>query len=100
MGATRKLPDGLGSVTFDGLNRWTRLQVSSTPGESIALGGVIIGLLGLMGSLFIRPRRIWLRAHRTEVGAALEIAGLDRLEGHGLDQSLTDFLANIEKATT
>ena len=29
------------------------------PRAGIALGGVVLALLGLMGSLFIRPRRIW-----------------------------------------
>lgn len=100
MGQTRKLPNGLGTVTFDGVRRWSRLQISSTPAEQFALGGVVLGLLGLLGSLFIRPRRIWLRARRSATGSEIELGGLDRLEGHGLDQALTDLLADIQKATT
>lgn len=100
MGQTRELPNGLGTITFDGVRRWSRLQISSTPAERFALGGVVLGLLGLLGSLYIRPRRIWLRARWGETGSEIELGGLDRLEGHGLDQALTDLLADVQKATT
>ena len=100
LGQSRRLPDGLGTVSFDGLRRWSRLQISSTPAEQFALGGVLLGFLGLLGSLFIRPRRVWLRIHRSEDGSAIELGGLDRREGHGLDQTLTDLLADIQKAIT
>jgi len=100
MGATRILPNGLGTITFDGLRRWTKLQISSTPAERFALGGVVFGLLGLLASLFIRPRRIWLRARSTNTGADIEVAGLDRLEGHGLQGALDELLVDLEKALT
>ncbi len=61
MGDTVELPDGAGSISFDRVDRWTKLQVSDTPGKGLALGGVLLGILGLMGSLFIRPRRAWVR---------------------------------------
>ena len=54
---TAKLPDGLGTVTFDGVSRYVKLQVSHTPGQLIALAGVVLALIGLLASLFIRPRR-------------------------------------------
>ena len=49
------LPNGLGSVSFDGVERWNKIQISQTPGKEIALAGVVLALLGLLGSLFIRP---------------------------------------------
>ena len=42
-------------------SRWVKLQVSDSPGKRIALGGVLLAILGLLGSLFIRPRRTWVR---------------------------------------
>ena len=63
-GDTVTLPDGLGSVTFEGLERWNKIQISRTPGKLVALTGVSLALLGLLGSLFIRPRRLWVRARR------------------------------------
>ena len=76
------LPDGLGSVTFEGLERWNKIQISRTPGKLIALGGVVAALIGLLGSLFVRPRRLWVRARRQADGTTLvEVARLDRSSG-------------------
>ncbi|SFC21681.1 cytochrome c biogenesis protein [Nocardioides terrae] len=80
-GQTVQLPDGLGSVTFDKVVRWNRVQISQTPGKLIALGGVVLCLIGLLGSLFIRPRRVWVRARRGEGGTLVEVATLDRSGG-------------------
>ena len=82
MGQTVELPDGAGTVTFDGLERWNKIQISRTPGKLVALGGVVLALIGLLGSLFIRPRRVWVRARREEEGTLVEVAGLDR-SGNG-----------------
>ncbi len=93
-GDTVDLPDGAGSISFDGVDRWVKLQVSDTPGKKLALGAVLLAILGLMGSLFIRPRRAWVRVRevRPGVGAdaadprrtVVELAGLDRSSGGDL----------------
>ena len=80
-GQTVTLPNGLGTVTFDGLQRWNKIQISQTPGKWIALAGVVLALLGLLGSLFIRPRRVWVRARREGDGTLVEVAALDRSGG-------------------
>ena len=78
-GETVTLPNGLGSVTFEGLERWNKIQISRTPAKLVALGGMSLALLGLLGSLFIRPRRVWVRARRQDDGSTLvEVARLDR----------------------
>ncbi len=81
-GGSVDLPDGAGSVSFDGVERWNKIQISRTPGKFIALGGVVLALIGLLGSLFIRPRRIWVRARADSAGTLVEVAGLDR-SGNG-----------------
>lgn len=78
---TIKLPQGLGTLSFDGIAEWNRLQISQQPGREVALGGVMLALFGLMGSLFIRPRRVWVRATSTPGGTLVEIAALDRTGG-------------------
>ena len=65
-GQTVELPDGAGTVSFDGVQRWNRIQISRTPGMHVALAGVVLSLVGLLASLFIRPRRVWVRARRSE----------------------------------
>lgn len=89
---TVKLPDGLGTVTFDGLSRFVKLQISRTPGNWVALLGTIIGLIGLMGSLFVRPRRVWVRVQPdAETGHTLvEVGGLDR-------SSVSDLATEVDR---
>jgi len=85
MGQSTKLPDGMGTVTFDGLSRFVKLQISSAPADWLALLGVSLALLGLLGSLFVRPRRLWVRVRRDDGGRTLvEVAGLDRTSGGDL----------------
>ena len=107
VGQTAKLPDGMGSIRFDGVQRWVKLQVSHTPGKEVALGGVLMGILGLMGSLFIRPRRAWVRVARVPGDDAgddagdpgdpedrgrtvVELGGLDRSSGGDLAEEIDE----------
>jgi cytochrome c biogenesis protein len=100
------LPDGLGSVTFDGMSRFVKLQVSHSPGDLIALTGVILALLGLLGSLFIRPRRIWVRVRRDDTPddptgrrrTLVEVAGLDRSAGGDLSGEIDEITAKLKPA--
>ena len=78
LGETQALPDGQGSIRFDGYRRWVKLQVSDTPGKGLALGGIVAGLVGLMGSLFVRRRRAWVRVTPQGDRTLVEVAGLDR----------------------
>ncbi len=88
-GQTVQLPNGAGSIRFDRVDRWVKLQVSHSPGKGVALAGVLLAILGLMGSLFIRPRRAWVRVTRTGDAdgsgrTVVELAGLDRSSGGDL----------------
>jgi len=99
-GDTVTLPDGLGSVTFEGLERWNKIQISRTPGKLVALAGVSLALLGLLGSLFIRPRRLWVRARRRDDGTTLvEVARLDRSSGGDPEDGMAE-LAELVAALT
>jgi cytochrome c biogenesis protein len=97
-GQTVRLPDGKGSIRFDRVDRWVKLQVSSSPGKGIALGGVVLGIVGLMGSLFIRPRRAWVRVTRTGRRTVVELAGLDRSSGGDLASEI-DELERLVRGT-
>jgi cytochrome c biogenesis protein len=97
-GETAKLPDGLGSVTFNGVTEWNRLQISRTPGMAVTLAGALLALLGLLGSLYVRPRRIWVRARREGSGTLVEVGGLDRVEGGDVGAAVTDMVARLRTA--
>jgi cytochrome c biogenesis protein len=96
-GQTKQLPNHLGSVSFDGVQPWTKIQISQTPGQRIALAGVVLALLGLLGSLFIRSRRVWVRARRDGDGTLVEVAALDRSGGGDLDARLREILADLRR---
>ena len=96
-GDTAVLPNGLGSITFDRVESWQRIQISQTPGKGVALLGVVLALLGLMGSLFIRSRRVWLRVTDGPNGTLVEIAALDRSGGADTDAVLSDLAAALQK---
>jgi len=96
VGESVALPDGAGSVTFEGIQPWVRVQISRTPGKLVALTGVVLALLGLLGSLFIRPRRVWVRARRAPGGETLvEVAALDRSSGGDVAEELERIVAGL-----
>ena len=95
VGETKTLPDGLGTVTFDDMYSWQRIQISQTPGKRIALAGVVLALLGLMGSLFIRSRRLWVRVTQTSDGTLVEVAGLERSGGGDIRSVLDQLVADL-----
>jgi len=99
-GQTTKLPNGLGTVSFDGIKRWTKIQISQTPGKRIALAGVVLALIGLLGSLFIRPRRVWVRARREGGVTLVEVAALDRSGGGDVATVLAEIAAALPGAPT
>ncbi len=78
-GQTAQLPDGLGSVTFEGVREFARVQVSSTPLAWLPLSALVLAVSGLLLSLYVRPRRAWVRARRVDGRTVVEVASLDRV---------------------
>jgi len=94
-GTSYTLPDGQGSIEMNGWNRWVKLQVGDTPGVAISLGAIGFAVAGLCLSLFVRPRRVWVRARAMDDGPTLiEVAGLDRADARaGLDEDVAELAA-------
>lgn len=106
-GTSYTLPDGKGSIELTGVERWVTLQMSDTPGLWLVLGAIAAAVAGLCLSLFVRPRRIWIRVREGTDGARLvEVGGLDRADARaGLDTDVADLAAqltttNQERKTT
>ncbi|WP_406066620.1 cytochrome c biogenesis protein ResB [Streptomyces sp. NBC_01077] len=91
-GETMTLPGGAGSITFEkDVKEWASFQISQQPGNGLALAGAIAAIAGLTGSLFIRRRRVWVRAVRGADGVTVvEMAGLGRSESAKLPEELGD----------
>lgn len=100
LGETAELPDGLGSISFDDVQQWNRVQISKSPGKEWALLGVSLALVGLLGSLFIRPRRVWVRARRVDGRTLVEIAALDRSGGGDTAAVVTGLAETLRGART
>lgn len=95
-GESVDLPGGRGTVTFDGLSDWTRIQISRSPGKLVALGGVVAALVGLLGSLFVRPRRVWVRVRRSGGQQLVEVGGLERTEGGDVSEVLAGIVTALQ----
>lgn len=73
------LPDG-SSLSFDDWRRWTKLQVSAEPGQWLVIGSVLLAVIGMLLSLYVRPRRLWLRVVDAGGPVRVEAGGLDRAD--------------------
>ncbi|TQF07560.1 cytochrome c biogenesis protein ResB [Kitasatospora acidiphila] len=91
------LPDNYGSITFDGYKKWATFSVSHRPGNSVALTGAVLAIAGLVGSLFVQRRRIWVRAVATPDGRTLvELAGLSRSESAKIAEELAELAVDLQ----
>ena len=93
-GQEADLPDG-GTIEFVDLTRFARFQIASTPLVWLPLGGISIGIVGLVLSLAIRPRRTWVRVRRDGSRTVVEVAALDRVPRDDLGTSLDELLERL-----
>ena len=98
---TMTLPDGQGSITFDGLRRFANFQISRDPGKSPALLACALALGGLMLSLFVRRRRVWVRAGEDADGrTVVEVAGLSRVDSPALSEEVEEIAGALSATAT
>jgi cytochrome c biogenesis protein len=73
------LPDGL-VLTVDNIKNYAVFAIKYDPGKGLVLWAAIAMLLGLIGSLLVRRRRMWLRATPASSPGrtVVEIGGLAR----------------------
>jgi cytochrome c biogenesis protein len=98
-GQSWTLPDGLGTITFDGVKQYAALSIARDPGKEIALGSVLVAIAGLLLSLFVPRRRVWVRATDDGDGTTLvEIGGLARTEAGGLETEVDTLRSDLPAA--
>lgn len=91
------LPNGYGSISFDGYQQWASFTISHRPGNWVALTGALCAILGLVGSLFVQRRRIWVRASSMPDGSTLvELAGLARSESSKIAEELAALAVDLQ----
>lgn len=114
-GESVELPNGLGSVTFEdvspgageadsgetdasdddfsqSVSRFASFDIHNDPSQGWVLAFAVLILAGLLVSLFVPRRRMWVKAARRPNGmVVLEYAGLARGENPGLEDAVAAF---------
>ena len=96
----------MGSVEFAGIERWASFQIAHDPGKEPALISAALALVGLMLSLFIRRRRLWVRASAVDADTpdavdgsgttVVSVAGLMRTDEGDLSEDLDQVAASLD----
>lgn len=94
-GETAELPGGRGTISFESLPRFVALDLRYDP--SILWMGVfaVTAMVGLIGSLFLRRRRIWVKLVPQGGGTLVTAAALARGDDPGLARALEKILAEL-----
>jgi cytochrome c biogenesis protein len=99
-GESFKLADGT-KISFTGVDQWATFQIAHDPGKRVVLFAAIFIVAGLLSSLRVRRRRVWLRAtpvtdddgeRRTVVAAA----GLPRTDPDGFRQEFQHLVQRMK----
>lgn len=89
-GETVDLPKGLGTVTLDDIPRYGSFEVMRNPAQFWVLGFALSALGGLIWSLFVPRRRMWVKAVVADDGILIEYAGLARGDDPALTRAVQD----------
>jgi cytochrome c biogenesis protein len=87
IGDTVDLPDGMGTISLDGVANYVGLDIHHDPAQAWVLGFALTAVGGLLTSLFIPRRRMWIKVLPD---GRIEYAGLARGEDPGLAAAVAD----------
>lgn len=90
VGDTLDLPDGMGTIELEGVAEYVGLDIHHDPAQAWVLGFALAAVFGLLTSLFIPRRRMWIKV----VDGTIEYAGLAR----GEDPALAGAVAELARA--
>ena len=97
-GESYELPEGKGSISFDGVKRYVGLDIHHDPTKWAVGFFAITSMLGLGVSLFVRRRRVWVRGATGPDGRTLvEYGLLARGEEFGLREENLALRRQMEK---
>ncbi|VEH80634.1 membrane protein required for cytochrome c biosynthesis [Corynebacterium kutscheri] len=100
LGESVTLDDGT-TITFNGAYEFANYQISHDPSQYLTLFFTLITLVGLVGSLTIKRRRIWVRVRPVSDDITfIETAGLARTDRAGWGSEYKEFhrcLLNLEE---
>lgn len=90
-----RLPDGF-TLQISGVTNWASLEIKDDPGKDLVLAAAIAMVVGLIFSLSVRRRRLWLRATPAASGRTLvTVGGLVRSDGDGFTREFPAIAADL-----
>ncbi|MGI8666585.1 MAG: cytochrome c biogenesis protein ResB [Jatrophihabitans sp.] len=98
VGQSMTLTDGT-TVRFDGYKQWVTLQVSHDPTQTLLLIAAVLMVLGLLGSLAVRRRRLWVRLIPDAGGdrTLVAVGGLARNDSGNFTAEFESILAGLRR---
>jgi cytochrome c biogenesis protein len=100
-GETVQLPEGRGSITFDGVERFAGLSIRTDPGKTLTLVSALLALAGLVASLVVRRRRLFVRVRPAaeEGRTVVSVGGLAKDDDEGMTDEVAAVLDGHEGRT-
>ncbi|MEV8338619.1 cytochrome c biogenesis protein ResB [Leucobacter sp. NPDC077196] len=89
-GQTTELPNGMGTITLDDVPRYASFDVMRNPAQTFVLVFALLALGGLVWSLFVARRRMWVKAVPTDDGLVLQYAALARGDDPALERAVEE----------
>jgi cytochrome c biogenesis protein len=96
-GQTWRLPGGA-SLTYVDTREWATLQVTQERGNRFMMAAVLGIIGGLLLSLFVRRRRVWVRAGSAQAGTTtVEVGGLSRTDPERFASEFASLVDDIRR---
>lgn len=89
-GETWQLKNNQGSVEFVAVEKFATFNIASDPGQNYALFGAILAILGIIASLYIQRRRLWIRVVSDDGKTEVVVAAISRHEDLDLSEVVSD----------
>jgi cytochrome c biogenesis protein len=91
LGETADLPNGLGTVTFDGIKRFASLDIAYNPGQIWVLIFSLLALGAVTVSLVTPRRRVWVK----KTSGGFEVAALSKRDDPKLEEVVRELTNQI-----
>lgn len=93
VGDTVDLPNGLGTLSLDSVPAFAAFDVNHNPAQVWILFFALLATTGLLSSLFIPRRRVWVKAVAARGGVTLQYAALARGDDPALQRAVDEIVA-------